>query len=107
MIKPPVSAGEMPEQKLKAGYDADESGDIAASPDSPTGLEYVKEFVTNLDDTEFAYLQDCVTERFEGKDKPEYKSPESVKETMDVEGSKRSKTDNDEGSEEYVSFEQD
>lgn len=99
MINPPMAE----DPKLKAGYDADSFGDIAKSPDSQKGLEYVKEFVNSLDDTEFAYLQDCVTERFEGKDKPEYKSPEDVKDTMDKEGETRSKTDNDDGDDEYVS----
>lgn len=87
------------------GYEADESGDIAESPDSHEGLEYVKEFVKNLDDTEFAYLQDCITERLEAKDKPEYKSPDKVKSTMDAEGAARSKTGNEDGDDVYTSDE--
>lgn len=105
MIDPKQSAQSVA-QKLNAGYDADESGDIAASPDAQASLEYVKEFVTNLDDTEFAYLQDCVTERLEAKDKPEYKSPERVKDTMDSEGDRRSKTGNESGDDVYVSDEE-
>ena len=80
----------------------DEMGDISESQDSPPQLEYIKEFVGGLDDQEFAYLQDCIAEKLSAKDKPTYRSPEKVKESMDAEGAARAKTSNDDDGDEEI-----
>lgn len=72
----------------------DEPGDISESHDTPPEMQYIKDFVNGLDETEFAYMQDCISAKLNGEDRPEYKAPEDVKETMDEEGANRADTEN-------------
>lgn len=62
----------------------DEPGDISEQ-EGGAGLEYIKEFVAGLDDTELAYLKSCVAASDNAQDRPEYKKPEAVKDAMDAE----------------------
>lgn len=72
----------------------DEPGDISESPEQ-SDMQYIKDFVANLDDAEFNYLQDCIAAKLDGRDKPEYKDPDKVKEEMDSEDEDRGATVND------------
>jgi len=75
--------------------DGDEAvGDIAET-ESGGDMTYIKEFVGGLSDTEFAYLQDCITARMNGEDKPDYKSDEEVTKERDDINSRRAATRND------------
>ena len=62
----------------------DEPGDISEQ-EGGDGLEYIKEFVSGLDNTELAYLKSCVAASDNAQDRPEYKTPEAVKDAMDNE----------------------
>lgn len=62
----------------------DEPGDISEQ-EGGGGLEYIKEFVGGLDSTELAYLKSCVAASDNAQDRPEYKTPEAVKDSMDAE----------------------
>jgi len=91
MIPNPLNARVKP---TMATAEKDEPGDISESPEQ-SEMTYIKDFVTNLDDKEFGYLQDCVQAKLDGTDKPEYKDPDVVKEEMDAEGEQRGATVND------------